>query len=135
MTFLSKLGKVLGTIVNIAGIAAGIGPILKPFLGSKVGGAVQTGINDLTAIGSTVLQAETLIQAPGSGAAKLQAATPLVASIVQTSELVSGRKIANEALFEQGCAKITSGTADCLNALDHGDIPNPKNSPAAPVTA
>ena len=138
MTFLSKLGKVLATIVNIAGIAAGIGPILQGFLGSnastsKAGAVVGTVVNDLTAIGQTVLSAETLIQGTGTGATKLAAATPLVAQIIQTSELVAGHKIANEALFIQGSQKITSGVADILNALHPDGVPNP--STPAPVIA
>lgn len=133
MTFLSKLGKVLATIVNIAGVAAGIGPILEGVLGSgsKVGTEIGKAVNDLTQIGQVVLQAETMIQTPGSGATKLAAATPLVASIVQTSELISGKKIANEALFIQGSSKITSGMADILNSLHPDNVPNP--APAAPT--
>jgi hypothetical protein len=138
MTFLSKLGKVLATIVNIASVAAGIGPILEGFLGSntKIGAAVGTAVNDLTAIGQTVLSAETIIQAPGSGVMKLAAATPLVAQIIQTSELVAGHKIANEALFIQGSQKITSGVADILNALHPDGVPNPSTPPTIePLTA
>lgn len=134
MTFLSKLGKVLATIVNIAGIAAGIGPILGGFLGSKVSGAVSTVtgkiVNDLTAVGQTVLMAETMIQGTGTGAMKLAAATPLVAQIIQTSELVAGHKIANEALFIQGSQKITSGVADILNSIHPDAVPNPGPTPA-----
>ena len=135
-TFLSKLGKVLGTVVNIAGIAAGVGPILQGFLGSagaaKAAVTVGTVTNDLTAIGGVVVQAEAIIQTPGSGSAKLAAATPLVANIIQTSELLSGKKIANEALFIQGSQKITSGMADVLNAL-HPDAVN--TNPGTSVAA
>jgi hypothetical protein len=130
-TFLSRLGKVLATVVNIASVAAGIGPILQGFLGSntKVGAVVGTAVNDLTAIGQTVLSAEAMIQAPGSGVQKLAAATPLVSQIVQTSELVAGHKIANEALFIQGSQKITSGVADILNSLHPDGVPNPSPAP------
>jgi hypothetical protein len=130
-TFLSRLGKVLATVVNIASVAAGIGPMLQGFLGSntKVGAVVGTAVNDLTAIGQTVLSAEAMIQAPGSGVQKLAAATPLVAQIVQTSELVAGHKIANEALFIQGSQKITSGVADILNSLHPDSVPNPSTAP------
>lgn len=114
MTFLKKLGTILA---NFAGIAAGIGPIIKPFLGSAAPIA-DTAINDLTAIGNVVVSAEAILQTPGSGAAKLQAAAPLVAQIIQTSQLLSGKKIANQALFQQGCTKITDGTADILNSLN-----------------
>lgn len=133
MTFLSKLGKVLATVVNVISVAAGIGPIIGSFLGSAASGKVSqvasTVTNDLTAIGQVVVQAEAMIQAPGSGATKLAAATPLVAQIVQTSELVSGHKIANEALFIQGCQKITSGSADVLNSLHPDGVPNPSTPP------
>ncbi len=127
-TFLGRLGKILSTLVNIASYAVGIGPILKPFLGSAgstVVAAAGTAVNDLTSIGQIVLQAEALIQGTGLGATKLAAASPLVAQIVQTSELVSGRKIANETLFIQGCTKITSGIADVLNSLHTDGVPTP----------
>lgn len=125
MTFLSKLGKVLATVVNIAGMAAGVGPILAPFLGSKVSAVFGKVTNDLTSIGQVVVQVEAILQGGGNGAQKLAAATPLTAQIVQTSELVAGHKIANEALFIQGCQKITSGTADVMNSLHPDGVPNP----------
>lgn len=134
MTFLQKLGKVLGTVVNIAGIAAGVGPVLQSFLGSaapKVASTIGTVTNDLSAIGGIVVQAEAMIQASGSGIQKLAAATPLVANIIQTSELISGKKIANETLFIQGSQKITSGMADILNSL-HAD--SVSVNPGAAVT-
>jgi len=131
MTFLQKLGKVLATIANVAAVAAGIGPILQPFLGSGTASKIaSTAVNDLTSIGQVVLQAETLIQGTGTGATKLSAATPLVAQIVQTSELIAGKKIANEALFIQGSQKITSGMADILNSLHADNVPNPSPAPA-----
>lgn len=138
MTFLSKLGKVLATIVNVAGVFAGIGPIISSFIGSgvssKVGQVIGTVTNDLTSIGQVVVQAEAMIQTPGSGATKLQAATPLVAQIIQTSEMLSGHKIANEALFIQGSTKVTSGIADILNSLHPDGVPNPGPVPTVPPT-
>ena len=83
MTFLKKLGQILA---NIAGIAVGIGPIITPFLGSgKAAQAVNTGINDLTAIGTIIVQIETAFAAvPGStGAQKLQASIPLIGNIIK----------------------------------------------------
>ena len=118
MTFLKKLGQIL---VNLAGIAAGIGPIITPFLGSGKSAAVAgTVVNDLTAIGSTIVQIETAFAAvPGStGAQKLQAAIPLVGNIIKTSELVVGKKIKNEALFTQAIQEYTQATVDLLNSLD-----------------
>lgn len=116
MTFLSKLGSVLARGLAIV---TGIWPVASGFFGSSTK-AQQTGttiINDLNSIGQVVVQAEALIQQPGSGAQKLAAATPLVANIVKTSELVSGHQIKDEALFTEGCTDVTSGVAKILNSL------------------
>jgi hypothetical protein len=81
-----------------------------------------------------VVQAEALLQAPGGGAAKLAAATPLVATIIKGSELVSGHKIANETLFIQGCTDLTSAVAEILNSLDSGAVQS-AGKPVAPIPA
>src|SRR5438309_2104463 len=107
MSFLKKLGQVL---VNVVGIAAGVGPIILPFLGSgKAAQIAGTTVNDLTAVGSVVVQMETAFATiPGStGAQKFQAAIPLVGNIIKTSELVVGKKIANEALFTKAIEEYT----------------------------
>lgn len=120
MTFLKKLGVIL---VNLAGIAAGVGPIIAPFLGSgKSASVVGTAVNDLTAIGSVVVQIETAFATLGNakGADKLKAAIPLVGNIIKTSELVVGKKIANDALFTQAVQEYTQATVDLLNSL-HAD--------------
>ena len=119
MTFLSKLGKFLATGVALA---TGMWPLVAPYLGSKAQQVGTTSINDLTAIGQVVVEAEALLQGSGNGAAKLAAASPLVESIIKTSELVSGHKIANEAAFTAACQKITSACADLLNSLDAGSV-------------
>ena len=119
MTFLKKLGEFLAKAVALA---AGIGPLITPYLGSKGGQAVSTTVNDLTSIGQVVVQAEAMIQTAGSGASKLAAAAPLVQQIVMTSELVSGHKIANTALFTTSCQQITSAVAGILNSLDPGTV-------------
>ena len=119
MTFLKKLGEIL---LKVVGIAAGVGPLVTPFFGS--GKAVTTTVvNDLTQIGQVVVQIETAFAAvPGStGAQKLQAAIPLVSNIIKTSELVVGKKIANEALFTQACQEMTQGVVDLLNAIDQSE--------------
>ena len=118
MTFLKKLGTIL---VNIAGVAVGVGPIIAPFLGSgKVAQVTGTSINDLTSVASVIVQIETAFAAvPGStGAQKLQAAIPLVGNIIKTSELVSGKKITNETLFTKAVQEYAQATVDLLNSLD-----------------
>lgn len=117
MTFLKKLGTILA---NLAGIAAGVGPIITPFLGSgKAATVTTTVVNDLTAIGSTVVQIETAFSAVQgtTGAQKLAAAIPLVGNIIKTSELVAGKKIANETLFTQAIQEYTQATVDLLNSI------------------
>ena len=116
LTFLKKLGTIL---VQVAGAASGIGPILGPFFGSK-GGAVETGVNDLTKVASVIVSVETIFGTlpPGTtGAQKLAAALPLVAQIIKTSELVSGKKIANDELFTKAIQEYTQATVDLLNAI------------------
>jgi len=118
MTFLKKLGTIL---LNVAGIAIGVGPLISPFLGSGKAGSVSgTVVNDLTAIGGIIVQIETAFGAvPGStGAQKLQASIPLIANIIKTSQMVVGKKIANEALFTKSVQEYAQATVDLLNSLD-----------------
>ena len=116
MTFLKKLGSILAQGIALA---TGVWPLVSGLFGSniKTQQLGTTVINDLTSIGQIVVQAEAIIQTPGSGAQKLQAATPLVANIVKTSELVAGHKIQNETLFIQGCTDLTHAIAEILNSL------------------
>ena len=116
MTFLATLGAYLAKGIAVI---SGLAPLLGPLFGSKVqavAGVATTVINDLTAMGSVVVSAEALLGA-GTGPAKLAAATPLIANIIKTSELVSGHEIADETLFIQGCTDITNGIAEVLNSL------------------
>jgi len=132
MTFLKKLGQFLAQGIAIA---TGVWPLVQGLFGSNTK-AQNTGteiINDLTSIGGIVVQTEALLQTPGSGAAKLQAAAPLVANIVKTSELVSGHKIKNEALFIQGCSDLTNAVAEILNSLDSTSVQSAGTATPSPV--
>jgi hypothetical protein len=120
-SFLKNLGS---SLVKVVGIASGVGPIIEPFLGSGKPATVATSVvNDLTSIGQVVLQTETAFAAVAgsTGAQKLQAAIPLVSNIIKTSELVVGKKIANEALFTQACQEYTQATVDLLNSIDQSE--------------
>lgn len=122
MSFLKKLGQIL---LSVAGVAAGVGPIVFPFLGSGKSATIAgTVVNDLTAIGSTIATVETAFAAvPGStGAQKLQAAIPLISNIIKTSQLVSGKKVANQALFTTACTEYAQATVDLLNSLDSASV-------------
>jgi hypothetical protein len=122
MTFLKKLGQ---AIVNVAGIAAGIGPIITPFLGSgKAGQVAGTAVNDLTQIGQLVAQIEAAFASipNATGAQKLSALVPLVANIIKTSEMVAGKKIANQALFTQAAQGFAQATVDLLNSIHPDEV-------------
>jgi hypothetical protein len=117
MTFLKKLGQI---IAQLAGAAVGIGPIIAPFLGGgKTAAVVTTGINDLTAIAKLTLTIEAAFASvPNStGAQKLQALVPLVSNIISTSEVVSGKKVADPATFTKGCTEVAQGMVDILNSI------------------
>lgn len=133
MTFLKKLGQFL--VQGIA-VATGVWPLVSGFFGSgtKVAQTATTVINDLTQIGQVVVTMETALTATGSGADKLKAAIPLVANIVRTSEMVSGHKVANEALFTQACQEYVQATADLLNSLDSATVKS-AGTPASSAVA
>lgn len=114
MNFLKKLGTALA---NAAVIAAGLGPILTPFLGAKAAPVVAAGINDLTQISATITSAQALITTPGSGAQKLAAVTPLVLQILKTSEAFGGMKIADETLAAKGAQEVAQGVVDFMSAI------------------
>jgi len=115
MTFLKKLGNFLAQAVAIA---TGVGPIVMPFLGSgRAQQIATTAVNDLTQLSQIAVMAEALNQTPGSGAAKLAASTPLALQILRSSQAFAGKKIADEALAEQGASKIISGLADFMNSI------------------
>ncbi len=113
MTFLKRLGEILAKGLAIA---AGVGPLIAPYLGAK-SGMVTEAVNDLTQISNIVIDAEAMMQTPGSGAAKLAASTPLVLQVLKTSQAFSGKKIDNEALAEEGAADIVTGLTKFMNAI------------------
>jgi len=121
MSFLKKLGLVLA---QVGATAVGLGPIVAPLFGSGAGKVVQiaaTVANDLTAIGSVIAQIETALQGK-EGVEKFRAAVALVGPIVRTSQLVSGKKIADEALLQKGIEGITQGVVDVLNAIHQDSV-------------
>ena len=117
MSFLKKLGLVLA---SVASTALGIGPIVAPLLGggTRATGVVSTVTNDLTLIGSVIAQVETIFAGEdGTGPQKFKAAVALVGPIIRTSQLVAGKKIADESKFKDGINGVTQGIVDVLNSL------------------
>jgi hypothetical protein len=130
-TFLQKLGAALSAGLQIV---SGFFPILKPFLGSGTTATVATTVvNDFTAIGQDALAIETALQG-FTGPQKLAALVKLITPTIQTSELVAGHSIANQALFTQGVNEVGQGVVDILNSLDGGAVKT-TGTPLAMVSA
>lgn len=113
-SFLKKMGQIIAKGLEITGV---LSPVILPLFGSSAAGSTAaTAVNDFTAIGTTVVQIEAALQGK-TGADKLAAAVALVRPIVQTSELVAGHKIANEAEFVAGCTDLTNAVVRIMNSL------------------
>lgn len=118
MSFLKKLGQ---TVLKAIGVASGFLPIFQGVFGQ--GTVVAQVTDDLSKIASAVQTVEVVVGAVSdpnakTGADKLKAVTPLIAQVVQTSEIIAGKKIHDDALFIQGCQKLGDGMADILNSLE-----------------
>jgi len=123
MSFLKKLGLVLASVAS----TAGIGPLVTPLLGggNKAAGVIGSVTNDLTAIGSVIAQVETIFAGQdGMSDQKLKAAVALVGPIIRTSQLVSGKKIADEVKLKDGIGRVTQGIVDVLNSLHADSVSN-----------
>lgn len=121
MSFLKKLGQVGA---QIGALALGIGPLVSPLFGSKgdqVGGQIQTISNDLTLIAQVVVQIETALQGKTS-TEKREAAIRLIGPLIRTSQIVSGKKIADAALLETGIGQITDGVVAVLNSIHEESV-------------
>lgn len=132
MNFLKKFGSVLAKVVGVAAQAAP----LAGAVGAAVSAAnpnnqtVKAVTGEIGAISGVLTSIEAAFQAASSdpnaksGPDKLKAAAPLVGSIIKSSELMVGKTVANEGLFEQAVTGITSSFADLLNALEVAKISN-----------
>lgn len=117
MSFLKRLGSIIATI---QGIFTGFAPIIQKEV-PQTGAILQIVSKDLAAVGDAVVTAEALGQmASMDGAAKAKYLAPIVAQIILSGTIVSGKKIANQALFLQGCGNLGGAVADILNSL-HAD--------------
>ena len=115
--FLSYLKAFGLAVVKIIGVVAGITPVIE-----TAAPVTRPVLDKLSQIGALVMQVEAVFAAVSdpaakTGSQKLKAATPLVAQVLQTSELVTGKKIKDEQAFIAAAGTITSGVADLLNSL------------------
>lgn len=121
MSFLKKLGLVAA---QIGATAVGLGPIITPLFGNKAEKATQViGAisNDLTSIATIIAQMEIAL-AGKAGVEKFAAALPLVGVVIRSSQVVSGKKIADAALLQKGIEGVTQGMVDVLNSLHEESV-------------
>jgi len=120
MTFLKKLGTV---VLKIVGIASGLMPLVSAELPAKEAGEVSTVTDKLNqglgVIATTEQMFTAVSQASGQGSAKLTAATPFVAALVQQTATLAGKTPKDPAKFEAACTALTSALADIMNS--YGD--------------
>ncbi len=119
MTFLKKLGSVILKLVSIAG---GFQPLIQQQVPGAAG-AVASGLQSLELIAAIITNVEAMGQTLKlAGPDKLKAATPLVAQVVLQSSLLVRQKIADPALFTEGCSKVADGVVAILNSLHESGV-------------
>lgn len=121
MTFLKKLGTV---VLKIVGIATGMLPLIQsalPATAATVVGTVDDKLNKALGVITTAEQMFTAVNgvATKTGSAKLQAATPYVAALIQSTETLVGKTPKDPAKFEAAATALTSALADIMNS--YGD--------------
>ena len=112
MSLLKKIGIVS---VNLAGIIAGVGPLISPGRGAAIAGALDVFQEVLGAI-ATVEQVGAAVNM--DGAAKFKAALPLVGQVVGRSILVRTHGIKDQALYAKAMEGYAQAGVDLLNSLD-----------------
>lgn len=115
MTFLKKLGSI---VFKIVGIWSGIAPILQS--ATPAGSIASTVEDKLGKAFGVIITAEQMFAATGgasTGSEKLKAATPFVAQLIQSTDLLIGKKPKDEVKFEAAATALTSALADILNSF------------------
>jgi hypothetical protein len=117
VNWLKKLGSI---VLKVVGIETGLMPLISNVLPPK-DAAVVTTVTDklnqgLGVIATTEQMFTAVSQASGQGSAKLKAATPFVAGLIQQTDMLAGKKPKDEAKFEAAATALTSALADILNS-------------------
>lgn len=127
-TFLSKAGaailKIGATVTGIMPYLTEAGQIISAIdpAAAKTVTAVES---DIAAMLGVVVQVEAIgqaVTAPLTGPQKLQAAIPLIGQLVSSSAAMVGKKVANQALYNQAIAEMAQAAADLANSLDPNSL-------------
>jgi hypothetical protein len=116
MSLLKKIGIVS---VNIAGIIAGVGPLIAPGRSSAIAGALDVFQEVLGAI-ATVEQVGAAVNM--DGAAKFKAAMPLIGQVIGRTVLVQTHGIKDQALYTKAMEGFGQASVDLLNSLDSKQV-------------
>jgi hypothetical protein len=119
MTFLKKLGMVLG---NVAGIVAGVGPIASALFPAQ-SGQINEGIGVFRQIVAIVQQVELISNTVTmTGEQKLQAAIVQIGALIKMTDMVKTNKIQDQALFDKAIAGFAQASVDLQNSLAAHEI-------------
>jgi hypothetical protein len=118
---MSWLSKAAQFVVKIIGVVTSLDPVLQYAFPGKFSAVEQKVASELTAIAGEITNIEAVAAALGGAAGgpdKLRAAVPYIAQIIQSSEMMVGKKVKDEAKFTAAIQGITSNFADLLNSLE-----------------
>lgn len=105
---MSSFLKNLGVLVSSgSGLIGGIGSMF----GGRIGGLAE--------IARLAVTIEAVMHGK-QGSEKLSALSALAGQVVRSSELVSGKEIADENLLQKGITGLSQAVVDILNSLKHG---------------
>jgi len=138
MSFTSFLKTFAADLLKGISIASAIAQGVDPLISAAnpaAGKTLATVTSELGTIGNLATLAETMAQAITSapaGPQKLAAVLPYASTLIQQSELMAGKQIADEAGFLAGVTQVINGVVAILNATKKtaGSV---ANMPVAPV--
>lgn len=121
MTFLSKLG---GILVQAGAVITGIKPLFPMIKGGDVASKF---IDKFTNPFNEIIEAIVMVEAIGQalkikGPDKLKAASPLIANIILKSDMLVGKKIKNQDLFNVSVEQVANGMVGILNSVNEQEV-------------
>jgi hypothetical protein len=137
MSFTSFLKTFAADLLKGISIASAVAQGVDPLISAAnpaAGKTLATVTSDLATIGNLATLAETMAQAITSapaGPQKLAAVLPYASTLIQQSELMAGKQIADESGFLAGVTQVINGVVAILNATKKTG--NQASVPVSPV--
>jgi hypothetical protein len=115
--FLKTAGKVIATIIKVAGELTGVLPIVE-----TVAPKTAPVLDKFQSMLKCAVDVEGYFTAAfgpdnKTGSQKLAALTPAIAAIVQTVEPFASKRIQDPGKFQSACTGLASNLADLLNSV------------------